>query len=248
MIRIEILEEAASTNSEAALFARTGTKAPVLLAARRQTAGRGQRGNSWEAEPGKNITASLLWFPRAFRASLQFSLSEAVALAVVDMLAGAGIEAKVKWPNDIYVGDRKICGILIEHSVTGMTIDHTVAGVGINVNQRLFLSDAPNPVSMTQLTGNEYDVDRELRRLAESLETRLRQAESEEGRTALHEEFLERMWRYDGKNHPFRDVASGEVYYGIIRGVDGNGVLRIEKSRGGETVGYMFKEVEFLAK
>ncbi len=248
MIGIEILEEAASTNSEAALFARMGIKAPVLVAARRQTAGRGQRGNSWEAEPGKNITASLLWFPRSFRASLQFSLSEAVALAVVDMLADAGIEAKVKWPNDIYVGDRKICGILIEHSVTGMTIDHTVAGIGINVNQSLFLSDAPNPVSMTQLTGKGYSVDAELRRLAEALERRLRQAESEEGRTALHEEFLSGMWRFDGKSHPFRDVASGEIYRGIILGVDRSGVLGVEKEKDGETARYMFKEVEFLAK
>ncbi|MDE7409349.1 MAG: biotin--[acetyl-CoA-carboxylase] ligase, partial [Muribaculaceae bacterium] len=94
-------------------------EAPVMVTAYRQTAGQGQRGNSWEAEPGKNLTFSIFYRPVGLPPIAQFSMSEAVSLAVVDFLAGHGIEAKVKWPNDIYVDDRKICGILIRHSVMG---------------------------------------------------------------------------------------------------------------------------------
>ena len=113
-----------------------------MVTAYRQTAGQGQRGNSWEAEPGKNLTFSILYRPAGLPPMAQFAMSEAVALAVVDFLGVHGLEAKVKWPNDIYVGDRKICGILIRHSITATCVDYSVIGVGINANQTEFLSDA----------------------------------------------------------------------------------------------------------
>ena len=115
------LEETLSTNSYASARA-AELEDWTVVSARRQTAGRGQRGNGWEAEEGKNLTFSVFFRPENFRARDQFALSEAVALAVVETLAGEGIEARVKWPNDIYVGDRKICGILIEHAVMGMNV------------------------------------------------------------------------------------------------------------------------------
>lgn len=220
--------------------------AGVIVAARSQTAGRGQKGNSWEAEPGKNLTFSAAWTPRKFAARDQFSISEAVALAVVDLLAWIGVDAKVKWPNDIYVGDRKICGILIEHSVMGMDISGTVAGVGININQREFFSDAPNPVSVIQLTGTELPLERLLDRYAELLEARLRCISVPEGRLLAHEEFKENMWRFDGKPYPFRDVASGAVYSGCIEDVEPSGLLHVRDSVAGGSHKYAFKEVEFL--
>ena len=157
-MRIEWLDECVSTNTQVTEYPLS--EEGVIVAARCQTGGRGQKGNSWEAQPGKNLTFSAMWKPRGIAAREQFSISEAVALAVVDFLEDAGINAKVKWPNDIYVDDRKICGILIEHSVMGTEISRTIAGVGINVNQREFLSGAPNPVSMASIAGTEFPTER----------------------------------------------------------------------------------------
>ncbi len=131
-----------------------------VLMAREQTAGRGQRGNSWEAAPGMNVTMSVMLRPQGLPAAAQFAISEAVAMGVVDLLDSLGVDgARVKWPNDIYVGDRKVCGILIENSLCGTIVGRSVAGVGLNVNQREFVGGAPNPVSLRQLLGRDLDVE-----------------------------------------------------------------------------------------
>lgn len=243
-MKIEWIEECASTNSyAAALPPETGE---VVVATRRQTAGRGQKGNTWESEPERNLTFSAVWRPTAFAARWQFAISEAVALAVCDLLAHCGIEAKVKWPNDIYVGDRKICGILIEHSVMGTDIDRTIAGVGINVNQRVFRSDAPNPVSMAQIADREFPLPALLNEYVRILEARLADIMTHEGRETINAEFKERMWRFDGEAHPFRDRDTGHCYRGIIRDVEPSGLLTVECADAGACKKYAFKEVEFL--
>lgn len=128
-----------------------------VVAALSQTSGRGQRGNVWLSEPGQNLTFSIvLKFPvnvmagelEPMHAYDQFVLSEIAALSVVDMLAEHDIQAKIKWPNDIYVGDRKICGMLIENSLRGEWLQHSIIGIGLNVNQRNFDVTLPNPTSM----------------------------------------------------------------------------------------------------
>ncbi len=154
-----LLEEVDSTNSYVAVHA-AELEDMTMVIADSQTAGRGQRGNSWESEQGKNLTFTLLYKPQGIAPREQFAISEAAALAVADFLVESGMEAKVKWPNDIYAGDRKISGILIEHALMGQTIQHTRIGIGLNVNQREFRSDAPNPVSMVQLLGSESDISR----------------------------------------------------------------------------------------
>lgn len=123
----------------------------AMTAARRQTAGRGQRGNHWESEDFKNLCFSMPAYPDKVPPACQFAISEAVALAVVALLQNHGIMASVKWPNDIYVNDSKICGILIDHALYGSSIRHTVISAGLNINQTRFLSDAPNPVSMKNI-------------------------------------------------------------------------------------------------
>lgn len=244
-MKIIWIDECGSTNSEISSY--PAEEEPLILATRRQTAGRGQKGNVWESEPGKNLTFSAMWRPREFPARGQFALSEAVALAVADFLKGLGIDASVKWPNDIYAGNHKICGILIEHAVTGPFVTRTIAGVGINLNQKRFLSDAPNPVSCVMLTGREEEPEEALRQFAAALEARLAQTADEASRTALHEEFKRRMWRFDGAEHPFRDVARGEIYQGVIRDVLPTGMLLVEDPAGSIRE-YAFKEVEFLLK
>lgn len=243
-MRIEWLDECVSTNTQVTEYPLS--EEGVIVAVRCQTGGRGQKGNSWEAQPGKNLTFSAMWKPRGIAAREQFSISEAVALAVVDFLEDAGINAKVKWPNDIYVDDRKICGILIEHSVMGTEISRTIAGVGINVNQREFLSGAPNPVSMASIAGTEFPTERLLEDFEMKLRRRLSQISGSEGRIMIHDEFQSRMWRFDGSAYPFRIRESGESYPGIVRGVEPMGFLHVENADTGETCRYAFKEVEFL--
>lgn len=244
---IDNIDSCNSTNSVAASFPLPGRGEPVrFVATAEQTAGRGQKGNSWEAEPGRNLTFSAVWHPEGVAPVEQFAISEAVALAVVDLLSKYGIEAKVKWPNDIYVADRKICGILIEHSLLGNEITRTIAGVGINVNQEKFVSNAPNPVSMKQLTGVKYDLATLMREYAEALVRRLDIVAEAEGRRRHHEEYKSKMWRFDSTPHPFRDTASGKIYHGEILDVELSGMLHIRSFDDENRYRYAFKEVEFL--
>lgn len=241
-----LLDECHSTNSYAASLEMPPDDDMRVISARAQTAGRGQRGNSWEAEPGKNLTFSVVWRQQGVGPAAQFSISEAVALAVCDLLRNHDIESRVKWPNDIYVGERKICGILIEHSLWGAEIRRTIAGVGINVNQRIFHSDAPNPVSMTQLTGLQYDLNELLKEYVALLSERLTLIASPAGKKNIHKEYCHRMWRFDGVYHTFRDVASGESYQGKIKNVEPSGYLYVEEKGSEKLHRYAFKEVEFL--
>lgn len=216
-----------------------------------QTSGRGQRGNTWESEAGSNLLMSMLVRMNRWAARRQFYISEVVSLAVVEALhRTAGVEARVKWPNDIYVGDRKITGILISHSLhTGeegdARIAHTVIGVGVNVNQREFHSDAPNPVSLFQLTGKNYDVEALAAMLAALVKaglTRLEQGEAE----AVHTEYMASLWRGDGKMYPFYDVASGERFQASVYAVEPMGHLVLRTHPEGALRRYAFKEVAWL--
>lgn len=238
-----ILEEVDSTNSYVSVHS-SELDDMTMVAAATQTAGRGQRGNSWESEPGENLTFTLLARALPVAPAEQFAISEAVALSVADYLEENGLEARVKWPNDIYVGDGKISGILIEHALTGSRIDHTRIGVGLNVNQTCFRSDAPNPVSMAGLLGERYDVSRVAAALGVILERRLGLLGSESGRVKMHGEFKRRLWRGEGF-HKFRDPKSGEVLIRCIADVNPWGPLVLE-SEDGERREYMFKEIEFV--
>ena len=128
-----------------------------IIWAERQSAGRGQRGHSWHSTEGENLTFSVVLKPTFLPIVEQFLLSEVVALALVDTFAAYGIECRIKWTNDIYAEDRKITGVLIEHSLSGETLARTIVGIGINVNQRSFPDDLPNPTSMAIECGRTFD-------------------------------------------------------------------------------------------
>ena len=127
----------------------------MVLVADYQTAGRGQGTNSWESERGQNLTCSLGFSPDGVKASRQYILSMAIAVALTETLAGLPHPVSIKWPNDIYVGDKKICGILIENMLKGEHIRHCIIGIGLNINQKRFVSDAPNPTSMALESGHD---------------------------------------------------------------------------------------------
>lgn len=143
-----------------------------------QTAGRGQTGNGWESERGKNLLLSYLLREPEVNISEMFLLNVIAAVAAHRTIAEwLSFEQRpmlsIKWPNDIYIGNRKIAGILVENSLSGTKIQHSIAGIGINVNQEQWVSGAPNPVSIKQLTGVKADIDAIVKRFEHKLETTL---------------------------------------------------------------------------
>lgn len=190
----------------------------AVVTADYQTAGRGQRGNGWEAEPGKNLLMSMLYYPpEGLHPSCQFMISKAVSLATVEtvdkLLEGVGHpEVCVKWPNDIYVGDMKVAGILIEHSIqSACRIAHSVIGIGLNVNQRDFRSDAPNPVSIIDFTDREIPVETVSAILRESLIANLACLEASlPGKNDLDSRYRSRLWRHDGF-HPYISLTASSM-------------------------------------
>ena len=207
-----------------------------------QTAGRGQRGHEWHSRKGENLTFSVVLEPTFVPIAEQFSVSEVVALSLVDMLAEYGIEAKIKWTNDIYVGDKKLVGILIEHSLAPTSLRRTIVGVGINVNQTEFDASLPNPVSMAQLLGKELDAEAVLECFLTHLQ-RSYELLREGGAEALHDRYNALLYRKT-EYHTYA-LPSGEKFSAKIIGTAPSGALRLE-NEGGETKDYLFKEVEFI--
>lgn len=145
-----------------------------------QTAGIGQRGNHWESAPGENLTFSLVLHPSFLPADRQFKLTQALSLAIRDLLSTIHypLPTHIKWPNDIYVGGKKICGTLVSTRLVGTQIASAVCGIGLNVNQTVFPDWVPNPTSLSLLTGKNYDLEPLLRQLLACIETRYNELRS----------------------------------------------------------------------
>ena len=228
-------------------------KISIAVVAEYQTAGKGCGSNTWESERGKNLTFSVLLHPTEIRANWQFRISEAVSVALCETLGhfprslsptdsspdSGAQEITIKWPNDIYVGDRKICGILIENRLKGSTIIDSIVGIGLNVNQREFLSDAPNPVSIYQLTGEETDREVLLQVFLKELSKTL-----EMNPEPLAEAYRSRLYRREGI-HRFSD-SQGE-FEAKVQNVLDDGRLVLLDTHGKARI-YSFKEVQFGIK
>lgn len=241
MIEIDTVESTNSLMKERLDTLPHGT----VIQAREQTAGRGQRGNTWEAEPGMNVTMSLLLKDLPVEPRRQFAISEAVALAVADAVArrlppALASHVAVKWPNDIYVDDRKIAGILIECGIRGAELTYAVAGIGLNINQTIFRSDAPNPVSLRQLAPSaEFG---SIASIACGIATEIVDSLSPPSFDvdALHGRYLARLWRREGE-HRWRRRDDGRVFTAPVTGVSPEGFLSL-----GSEGTFLFKEVEAL--
>lgn len=231
-----------STSSDPLLFEGDAPDFLTVVAVE-QTAGRGQRGNSWEAEPGKNLTLTMMVRPRGLAPRRQFAMSVAVSLAITDAVSAVADFSeplKIKWPNDIYVGDGKLAGILIQHTLAGGAIERTVIGVGLNVNQRVFRSDAPNPVSLSGLTGREYDLDEVLECVLSSMRRRLTMLlEAPDEVDAQMAEYHAMLWRHDAEKHRWFESESGRILTAAIDRVDDDGTFYLV----GNERGYAFKEI-----
>ena len=238
------VNQTASTNTYLSRLAATLPGGTVIYTPS-QTAGRGQKGNSWESEDGKNLTFSLLLKRPPVKARDQFYLSEAAALAVVEALtAEAGDGFAVKWPNDIYWQDKKVCGMLLENSLDGSDIATCIVGIGINVNQERFLSDAPNPVSLINITGHEHDLEALMRKVCSRIEELVSPLDDDKARRNLHEHYMAALYRNDGALHPYKDAA-GHRFMATVAGIAPDGTLTLQHEDG-STHTYLFKEVKHI--
>lgn len=254
--RIEWFDSIDSTNAaleKADRDARKGNlEQGTVFAALSQTAGRGQKGNSWNSAPGENLTFSVLIKPEGLPASAQSTICHAASLAVCGYLASKGIETAIKWPNDIYAGDRKICGILIENTLAGAYIGKSIVGIGLNVNQTAFEPSLPNPVSMKMLTGISYSLEEELPELLEHFFSIYGRTSSFRERNYLEARYTDRLYRR-GEWHEFElmqesDVPtehrSGKPVTARILGVDASFRLILE-FKNGKTDSFPFKSVKY---
>jgi BirA family transcriptional regulator, biotin operon repressor / biotin---[acetyl-CoA-carboxylase] ligase len=237
---LRIPETDSSNNYAANLLLTKRLTEGIVLVADSQIDGRGQASNKWESEPGKNLTFSIVLFPEFLEISRQFELSKAISLGVSDYLTELIDNVSIKWPNDIYIGNCKVAGILIENSVRLRTISTCIVGIGLNINQQLFLSDAPNPCSLFQITGKEYDLKESLSDLCLKIDSRYQQLRTGEFRK-IDEDYsdslyLREIWA------PYAD-ESGD-FEGKLLGVDPTGQLRIQ-TKSGKINRYQFKEVTF---
>lgn len=258
------LDSTDSTNEEAARQISHLDNLSVVSASS-QTYGRGQRGNTWISKPGENLTFSIvLKYP--LEAYDQFAISEAAALSVIDLLSGYGIEAKVKWPNDIYAGNKKICGILIENSIRENSISHSIAGIGLNVNQRSFDPSIPNPTSVSLETGrNGYDLRKMLNEFMDIFSVYCsRYLHNNGGLGRLRKMYLSQMWRMgeaaeyvdytslpqghlDGPNGIVdKENTEGRRFAGTIIGLNDVGNLKIKDHTDGMVLEFGFKEIGYI--
>ena len=221
----------------------------TIFAAEFQTAGRGQRGNKWESAIGRNLTFSILLKPANLHPVNQFRISEVVALGVVSYLQSKGLSPKIKWPNDIYVDDLKICGILIEHSIINDRLSVSIAGIGVNVNQTSFQSDAPNPTSLILELRKRIDPSAELLSLTDELPVLAAHINGYYSRMnidykAIEEEYLSKLYR---KNivSKFIDMRTDKEFMGSIQGIDKNACLII-KDTDNQDRHFTFKELKYI--
>ena len=214
----------------------------TVIMAENQYAGRGQQQNGWHADPGKNLTFSLLLKPFFLPVPAQFDLIRVISLGVFDALEPLlGQKLKIKWPNDIYYADSKLGGILIENIVQGGQIKNSIIGIGLNVNQDSFPPHLPNAVSITQILHTDYDLKTLLSDICRNIEAWYLKLKT--GKISLvRNTYLDRLyWLNENKNFKTGDTA----FTGIIKGVRDNGLL-VVKNNNEEELEFSLKEISFV--
>ena len=214
-----------------------------------QTVGRGQMGNRWLSEPNLNLAFSIRLNPTFLQANEQFHLNKAVALAVHDVVEkyisnvaqSFNKNVSVKWANDIFIGDKKVCGILIQNNLSGSLLQSSIIGIGLNINQLVFQKEF-NATSLRLETGQLFDLFDCIEQLTKAIEQRYLQLKSAVNFSKIHDEYLSKMYRF-GEEAIFRRITEGSVFMGKIVGVSATGQLEIMSNRGIEV--FDIKEVKF---
>jgi BirA family transcriptional regulator, biotin operon repressor / biotin---[acetyl-CoA-carboxylase] ligase len=235
-------ENLPSTNLHAAyLLKNNDLQEGTIVYTNYQSAGRGHSGNKWESEDGRNLLISIILFPLVICPAEQFNISMAVSLGICDFIKRYTSVCAIKWPNDIYINNDKIAGILIENSIMGDKIENSIVGIGLNINQNKFSSDAPNPISLGLITGTNYDLATCLKQLASNLDKRYNQLLSGSFDQIKHE-YVSQLYRLEQWCN-YRDL-NGQ-FTGMLKSVTDYGRLKIEKQTG-EIREYAYKEVDFI--
>ena len=218
------------------------TKEMVIVSTEFQTAGRGQQGNSWESAKGTNLLLSILFSPpENVLANNQFILSQAISLAIQKTLDEYTSGICIKWPNDIYWNNKKIGGILIENELHGKKIERCIIGIGLNINQEVFKSPAPNPVSLFLITGKKYNRDEILMKIIHHFKSYIELIK--EGNTkAIIQSYHKVLYRNKGL-HAYKDENG--IFYASIDHVEPHGAICM-KDESGNMRYYNFKEVKVI--
>lgn len=241
------LEEVTSTNTFAAAVASASEFDGLVVIAKYQTDGRGQRGNTWESKHGQNLTISIILYPTFIKVRDQFLISKVTALAILDTLKTLSDNVTIKWPNDIYIGNNKVAGILIENSFRSENLEVSIVGIGINVNQVDFSEDLPNPTSIKMVTGENQNLNNILIKLCKAFTYRYAQLTNDNlpcqqaGRQLIATDYFENLYR---KDNFYNYMASGESFRAKIFGVRDTGEL-VLKTEDGQIREFAFKEVSF---
>ena len=228
--------DSTNTYAQQLLQQESGIVHGTVINANNQEGGRGQRGRTWESEKGKNLTFSIIVLPDFLKGEDQFLISKIVALGILDYLkitignnsSKLNPSVAIKWPNDVYINERKICGILIENSITGRTITQSIIGVGINVNQTSFKDNLVNPTSIALETGLQYDLDKMLKEVLISIDARYKMVASHQLST-IDEDYLKEIYQL-GEWCPYH--INGESAQAKIVGVSPLGKLVLENQAG----------------
>ena len=223
------IEQTNSTNTLLKELIANGQE-PEFIYAGYQTAGRGQTGNSWESEKGKNLICSILLPPNKNLYFLNIAVSVAILRLFDEPLT-------IKWPNDIYWKDKKLAGILLENAIIGNEVKYAIAGIGLNVNQTEFVSDAPNPVSLKQISGKEYAIDQLMQDLLDAIHTVLNEPEE-----AVWSEYKAHLYRREGY-WPFADQNS--TFEAQIEDVLPSGEIVLRDKNNKERI-YHFKQIRYV--
>jgi len=206
-----------------------------------QTQGKGQGANLWESEPGKNLTFSILFRPVFLDPSEMFLISKAISLGIIDYLNFLDKCFTIKWPNDIYYCNKKVGGILIENQLLGNKINYSLVGIGINVNQKKFVSDAPNPISLLKILNKELNLHDSLKEILGQINIWYEMLTD-----GHYEKINERYFAHLFRNKGYHDfIANKNKFQASIETVDNDGKLNL-KSKDGTIKSFYFKEVEFL--
>ncbi len=224
-----------------ALWLQAGDATAIVVTTDSQTAGRGQRENIWHSAPNCNLLMSILVKPKSLNVKEQFYLSQAVALAVKRALTEFGIETKLKWPNDIYVGNRKLCGILVELDCLGQNIGQAIIGIGLNVNQTKFQKMDKTPVSMRMISKQDFSLDKVRCSLLSSFSEYYAML-SVARYKAISNEYLDSLSGY-GSVMTYRDKSG--CFQATIKNVAASGHIVLQRIDGQESI-YAFKEVEMI--
>jgi|AntAceMinimDraft_8_1070364.scaffolds.fasta_scaffold00127_46 BirA family biotin operon repressor/biotin-[acetyl-CoA-carboxylase] ligase len=208
-----------------------------------QEQGRGQGDNFWESEPDSNLLISIILEPKMINASQQFILTQLVSNSIIELIKEYVNNelVKIKWPNDIYINNKKIAGILFQNFIKGDRIEYSIAGIGINVNQKKFFSDAPNPISLIHYTQKQINLVKLLTKLLDKIGNNYDKFIFENNHSQLKSVYIDNLYRF-GEWAIFSDLNS--KFNGKIIDIDNYGRLIVELISG-EKRKYMFKEIEF---